>query len=121
MRFSHRQLRAHREVARTEGLLVAGIALAILLAVGSPSPLVGGAAVLLLALGGAGILLWSRGLVAEYTRDVAAASDPTGRRPENAEVNSSVRPGLSTDGRNARSPHSRRGPVRPLPPAGSVG
>jgi hypothetical protein len=112
MEYSHRDRRAHRDVARglaAAAAVVAGFTLFDLL---TPWALSGVLAVIVLALVGVGFVVWGERLLEEYVRDLQSASrDARGDGFARAEVVNLVgleRPiGLPTE----RSPHSRRRPL----------
>ncbi|MCI4367725.1 MAG: hypothetical protein L3K08_08235 [Thermoplasmata archaeon] len=113
MPFSHRDLRAHRDVGRSAAAVLAGLVGLIALAVRSPSPVLGVAAVF--ALGVLGLLAAARGssLVREYENDVRSVlADPSPRLGAlGVEVRSSVALQPSPSSPTRRSPNTRR-PIR---------
>ena len=119
MRFSHRELRAHRELARIELGLVAGVATVAVVAFTAPTPSIGLAAIGGLGLAGGWVVHRGSRLGREFDGDLgtvhAAIDRPAG--PCGAEVRNTVRPGDPLADRRRPSPHRRPGrPVGgPLP------
>jgi hypothetical protein len=110
MTFSHRDLRAHREVGRLAGIVVAALVGLVAVALLAPGPIVG--ALTVLALAGLGAYAMARGnvLVHRYQNDLRSARAGTAGRlgAVGAEVHSVVPFGPAVPSPARRSPHVRR-------------
>ncbi|MGD0249805.1 MAG: hypothetical protein ABSB97_02795 [Thermoplasmata archaeon] len=117
MEYSHRDRRAHRDVARGFAITATTVTGSTLFALFAPWALSGVLAVIALAMAGVGFVAWGERLLAEYVRDLRIGTTSDGF--VRVEVRSLVELERSVGRPTERSPHSRtrsHGPAVGLDP-----
>jgi hypothetical protein len=109
MEYSHRDRRAHREVARGFALVTATVAGLTLFVLYAPKPLFGFLGVVGLGVVGGGFVVWGERLLADYRHDLlAGAAEPPAGGFARAEVGGVVGLERAVGRPTERSPHARR-------------